>query len=64
MKTTLHFRLLTLLLVLPLLTFANGWNGKHTKEKTIHKEYNVSANATLKVNNSYGNLDITTWNEN
>jgi len=64
MKATLQFKILLLLLVLPLFTFANGWNGKHTKEKTIHKEYNVNANATLKVNNSYGNLDITTWNEN
>lgn len=41
----------------------NGSKGKHTKEKTIHKEYNVSSDALLKVNNTYGNIDITTWNE-
>jgi hypothetical protein len=39
-------------------------NGKHTKEKTIKKEFNVNADALLKVNNSYGNLNITSWNEN
>src|SRR5690606_3698010 len=39
-------------------------NGRYTKEKTIKKEFNVNADALLKVNNSYGNLNITSWNEN
>jgi len=39
-------------------------DGKHTREKTIKKEFNVSANALLKVDNSYGNINITSWNEN
>lgn len=39
-------------------------NGKYTKEKTIKKEFNVNSDALLKVNNSYGNLNITSWNEN
>lgn len=64
MKTALHSKIVTLLLVLPLLAFSSGWKGKHTKEKTLHKEYNVSANATLEVDNSYGNLEIVTWTEN
>ncbi len=64
MKTALHSKIVTLLLVLPLLAFSSGWKGKHTKEKTLHKEYNVSANATLEVDNSYGNLEIVTWSEN
>ncbi|MBS9463703.1 hypothetical protein KIM67_14890 [Flagellimonas sp. 389] len=38
--------------------------GRYTKEKTIKKEFNVSVNALLKVKNSYGNLNITSWNEN
>jgi hypothetical protein len=38
--------------------------GKHTKEKTINKEFSVNADALLKVSNSYGNIDIITWNEN
>ncbi|TLP81675.1 hypothetical protein [Maribacter sp. ACAM166] len=40
------------------------FNGKHTKEKIIKKEFNVNANAVLKVSNSYGNLNITSWDEN
>ncbi|MEM7486437.1 MAG: DUF4097 family beta strand repeat-containing protein [Bacteroidota bacterium] len=38
--------------------------GRYTKEKTIKKEFNVNANALFKVKNSYGNLNITSWNEN
>ncbi|MCH2489151.1 MAG: hypothetical protein MK211_03290 [Flavobacteriales bacterium] len=38
--------------------------GKYTKEKKINKEYKVNANAGLRVDNSYGNIDIVTWNEN
>lgn len=37
--------------------------GKYTKEKTIKKEYAVNANALLKIDNSYGNLNITSWTE-
>lgn len=64
MKTTLLYKLLVAFLLVPTLVFANThekFNGKHTKEKTIKKEFNVSANATLKVNNSYGNINITTY---
>jgi hypothetical protein len=67
MKTALHFKVLFVLLITPALLFANEkgqWKGKYTKEKTYHKEFNVNANATLKVDNSYGNVDITTWDEN
>ena len=39
-------------------------NGRYTKEKTIKKEFNVNSDALLKVDNSYGNLNITSWNEN
>lgn len=65
--TTLNKSLLILLLI-PVMVFANGkhdkWKGKHTKEKKITKQFNVNADALLKINNSYGNLDIVTWDEN
>jgi len=50
----------------PVVTLANNdkLGGKYTKEKTIKKEFNVNADALLKVNNDYGNLNITSWNEN
>lgn len=58
---------LTLLLLFPVLITANNltnWEGKHTKKKTINKSYDVSSNATLKIDNKYGNLDIVTWDQN
>lgn len=39
-------------------------NGRYTKEKTIKKEFSVNSDALFKVDNSYGNLNITSWNEN
>jgi len=39
-------------------------SGKHTKEKKISKSYDVASDALLKIDNSYGNINITTWNQN
>ena len=58
---------LLIFLLCPVLVLAdNGGklNGKYTKEKTINKEFNVNSDALLKVDNSYGNLNISSWNEN
>lgn len=65
MKNQLYNYTTLFLLILPLSIFAKTeLKGKHTKEKSIKKEYSVSADALLKVSNSYGNLNITSWNEN
>ena len=42
----------------------NDLSGKHTSQKKIRKEFSVSSNSNLSIDNSYGNVDITTWNEN
>lgn len=61
----LQYKTLILLLMLPTLMVANHGKckGKHTKEKTIKKEFTVNADAELKVDNSYGNVDVVTWSE-
>ncbi len=66
MKTITLKHVLALLLVVPMALTANDGKltGKYTKEKTIKKEFDVNSDALLKVNNSYGNLNITSWNEN
>ena len=66
MRTILFNYACLLLLACTSVLSANDkkFDGKHTKEKTIKKEFNVNSNALLKVNNSYGNLNITSWNEN
>ncbi|MFN3640164.1 MAG: hypothetical protein ACK4UK_04535 [Flavobacterium sp.] len=38
--------------------------GKFTKQKTIKKSVAVNPNATLDIHNKYGNVMVTTWNEN
>ncbi|MEJ1222252.1 hypothetical protein [Sediminicola sp. 1XM1-17] len=55
-----------LFLALPLISQAHGGQlkGKYTKEKMIKKEFEVNANALMSIDNSYGNLNITSWNEN
>ena len=60
-------KIVLVFLLIPLAVFANEnpkFKGKYTKTKTLNKEYTVNANAGLKVDNSYGNVDIVTWNEN
>lgn len=37
---------------------------KHEKSKTISKSFSVNENATLYINNKYGKVNVTTWNEN
>lgn len=66
MRTILYKYTLLLLVLSPTMTVANNdkLGGKYTKEKTIKKEFNVNADALLKINNDYGNLNITSWNEN
>ncbi|MGB7784471.1 MAG: hypothetical protein WBL27_00070 [Salinimicrobium sp.] len=64
MKTTLY-KLLFALLLVPAISFANnGYKGKYTEQKKIKKEFKVGPQDLLKIDNSYGNIDITTWNEN
>ncbi|WP_345271978.1 hypothetical protein [Flaviramulus aquimarinus] len=65
MKRAQHIKLLTALLMFPLFISATtGIKTKQTKTKTISKTFMVNPDATLKVNNSYGNIDVITWNEN
>jgi len=62
MKT--HFKAIVFLLLFPALLFASDGKNKYSKEKRINKEYAVNNDALLKIDNSFGNVDIVTWNEN
>lgn len=64
MKMKLLSKSLIVLFMLPMIAIASNDKGKYSKEKTIKKEFSVNANAGLKVDNAYGNLDVVTWNEN
>ena len=65
MKTLLYKSIVCLMVLAPLTLSAgkDKLGGKYTKEKTIKKEFEVNSNALLKISNSYGNLNLTSWNE-
>lgn len=53
-----------LFLLLPALLLANtNENGKHKKEKRITKAYLVNSDAGIDIQNSYGSIYVTTWDE-
>ncbi|AZJ31886.1 hypothetical protein SAMN05444344_1720 [Tenacibaculum mesophilum] len=56
------YKILFLLLFIPTLLVANDKN--HEKSKNIRKTFSVNKNATLYINNKYGNINVATWNEN
>ena len=58
--------LILLLAIAPSIVLAgnNTPKGKYTKEKRVTKEYTVNSNATLEIDNSYGEVNMVTWNEN
>lgn len=63
MKTKI--KILLLFISIPTIALAyNGFKGKYTKEKKIKKEYTVNPDARLKINNSYGNVNVVSWEEN
>lgn len=65
MKTLPLFKIAFIFLFPFMIAHAHdGKKVKQIKEKTIKKEFKVNSGATLKVDNSYGNLNIVTWNEN
>jgi hypothetical protein len=61
MKST--FKIVLLLFLIPLVVFANT-DPKQEKSKTLKKEYSVDRDATVDIDNKYGNINITTWNKN
>ena len=62
MKTP--FRIFLLLLLLPSIVLAdNPTLGKYSKQKSIKKAYLVNAEAGIDITNLYGNIYVTTWDE-
>ncbi len=67
MKLIIRSKIVLMLLLIPAIVFAEVdtvTKHKHSKEKSITKTYDVDANATLKVQSSFGNIDVITWNQN
>lgn len=60
----IKFKYLILLLLLPYGMWANDFQGKYKKEKTIKKAYTVGANVLTDIRHQYGMITVTTWNQN
>ncbi len=63
MKLTVY-KLGIVFLLIPLLSFSNNIKGKYKKTKKVSKTFEANRNTVLNIQNKYGNIDITTWNEN
>ena len=65
MKNYYILKLIIALLIIPSIGYATDkGKGKYEKSKTIKKEYVVNSDALLRINNRYGNIDITSWDKN
>ncbi|MEO8535225.1 MAG: hypothetical protein ABI441_15820 [Flavobacterium sp.] len=57
-----HYNILILFILIPFLGLAND-DTFITKQKTIKKTYIVNSNAGIDIDNRYGNITVTTWDE-
>ncbi len=58
------FKLMVITLLIPISLLASIFPFKHNETKTINKEFLVNQDNLLYISNRFGNVDITTWNEN
>lgn len=57
-----QFKIFLLLFIIPFLGFSND-DFSYSKQKSINKAYIVNSDAGINIDNSYGNIFVTTWNE-
>lgn len=57
-----QFKIFLLLLTIPFLGYSND-DFSYSKQKSINKAYIVNSDAGINIDNSYGNIFVTTWNE-
>jgi hypothetical protein len=57
-----HYRLLLLLVLIPFLGFSND-DFTYSKQRNIKKAYIVNSDAGINIDNSYGTIFVTTWDE-
>ncbi|MGQ7947624.1 hypothetical protein [Flavobacterium sp. WC2509] len=57
-----QFKIFLILFIIPFLGFSNN-DFSYSKQKSINKAYIVNSDAGINIDNSYGNIFVTTWNE-
>ena len=58
-----QYKILILFLLIPIFGYSTENDFIHSKQKNINKAYYVNSDATLAIENSYGNIEVSTWNE-
>ncbi|MFV8352910.1 hypothetical protein [Flavobacterium sp. XS2P14] len=58
-----QFKIVLLLALIPFLGFSNEPDYIHSKQKIIKKTYFVNSDAGLYIDNSYGTISVSTWDE-
>lgn len=58
-----HYNILILFILIPFLGFSND-DTFISKEKNIKKTFIVNSNAGIDIENKYGNITVSTWDEN
>lgn len=58
-----HYNILILFILIPFLGFSND-DAFISKEKNIKKTFIVNSNAGIDIDNKYGNITVSTWDEN
>lgn len=57
-----HYKILILFILIPFLGFSND-DTFISKQKSIKKTYIVNSNAGIDIDNKYGNISVSTWDE-
>ncbi|MDR7371690.1 hypothetical protein [Flavobacterium aquidurense] len=57
-----HYKILILFILIPFLVFSND-DTFISKQKSIKKTYIVNSNAGIDIDNKYGNISVSTWDE-
>jgi hypothetical protein len=60
------YKLALLLLLVPSIAFANNNHEKkkHERSKSVSKSFDVNSNATLDISNKFGDVNVTSWDQN
>lgn len=64
MKTKIYTFLFVVMAIPAVALAYNGFKGRYTKEKKVTKEFTVNPDARLKIKNSYGDVNIVSWDQN
>lgn len=58
-----YYKIILIALLLPVTLIAGSEKGKYTKKKNLKKSYTVNKDAMILLDNKYGSMTITTWDQ-